>query len=414
MGNCASIKNYNTFKYNNLLSKMSEDIQFTRYLYEKDEVKLSFIISMLERKEERALFWAYELYYSGFRVELTELFWRLYYDFYYALNPLFEDNMMESLKTKLQRDDDKEALNVGYIVINLINKLYSTDVFFMRIFSKVFDFDLDFTEEYTTKKQFNEPFINELIKLLKKEDHMMLSAFILNELALEHFPHFIQFITDYYGLYGLSIKSIMKRFNMITNAGYVREKILGLYLHLASIFKKIYRDSKFIIEIDKCDIEMYSTIEVNLHMKKKNSLLPLLPAYKVLSIASLYEIDEFNYLSLFKLKRDTKDIVRAYHYNWLYHASYSPIWRERIEKHNGKIDRLNECVIMFSNEEDEDTFMDSFNYEPDEQRKEIQDKTIQKIQNVRTWLAFYNDHSTNNIIVIDDDYIKELEKIEYI
>ena len=34
---------------------------FTRYLYEKDEVKLALLIALLNKKEE-AIFWAYELY----------------------------------------------------------------------------------------------------------------------------------------------------------------------------------------------------------------------------------------------------------------------------------------------------------------------------------------------------------------
>ena len=49
---------------------MNQEIQFTRYLYEKDEVKLALILSILNKKEERAEFWAYELYYSGFEQEI--------------------------------------------------------------------------------------------------------------------------------------------------------------------------------------------------------------------------------------------------------------------------------------------------------------------------------------------------------
>ena len=68
---------------------MSKEIQFTRYLYEKSEVKLALTLCILNKKDE-AVFWAYELYYSGFKTELTELFWTIYYDFYYTLNPSFE------------------------------------------------------------------------------------------------------------------------------------------------------------------------------------------------------------------------------------------------------------------------------------------------------------------------------------
>ena len=54
--------NKNNIETNILKNKMNYDLQFTRYLYEKDEVKLSLIISILNKKEE-AIFWAYELFY---------------------------------------------------------------------------------------------------------------------------------------------------------------------------------------------------------------------------------------------------------------------------------------------------------------------------------------------------------------
>ena len=47
MGNANSIFENNHY----LTAKMSNEIQFTRYLYEKDEVKLSLILSILNKKE---------------------------------------------------------------------------------------------------------------------------------------------------------------------------------------------------------------------------------------------------------------------------------------------------------------------------------------------------------------------------
>lgn len=45
---------------------------FTRYLYEFDHVKYSLLESVREKKREEALFWAYELYHSGFREEIWQ------------------------------------------------------------------------------------------------------------------------------------------------------------------------------------------------------------------------------------------------------------------------------------------------------------------------------------------------------
>ena len=41
----------------------------TRFLYVKDEVQIALFMSILQKKKEDSLFWAYELYYSGFEEE---------------------------------------------------------------------------------------------------------------------------------------------------------------------------------------------------------------------------------------------------------------------------------------------------------------------------------------------------------
>ena len=64
------------------------DIVFTRYLYLKDEVTISLLVNILQKNDD-AIFWAYELYYSGFKHELFDFIWKIYYDFFATLNPDF-------------------------------------------------------------------------------------------------------------------------------------------------------------------------------------------------------------------------------------------------------------------------------------------------------------------------------------
>lgn len=44
-------------------------IGFTRYLYLIDDVKSSLMLSIMDRQREEALYWAYELYFSGIQLE---------------------------------------------------------------------------------------------------------------------------------------------------------------------------------------------------------------------------------------------------------------------------------------------------------------------------------------------------------
>ena len=47
-----------------------EAIQLTRYLYIVNDVKSSFLLSLLEKRRDEALFWAYELYMSGLEEDI--------------------------------------------------------------------------------------------------------------------------------------------------------------------------------------------------------------------------------------------------------------------------------------------------------------------------------------------------------
>jgi hypothetical protein len=71
-------------------SYKSLSIEFTRYLYIKEEVLGSLAASLIAKKYEESLFWAYELYHSGITENLFEYFGAVYREYYRTLNPKFE------------------------------------------------------------------------------------------------------------------------------------------------------------------------------------------------------------------------------------------------------------------------------------------------------------------------------------
>ena len=76
------------------------DLVFTQYLYIKEEVRLALLVSILNKSND-AIFWAYELYYSGFKYELLNLIWKIYYDFFATLNPAYESYLLKKHKELL-------------------------------------------------------------------------------------------------------------------------------------------------------------------------------------------------------------------------------------------------------------------------------------------------------------------------
>ena len=48
-------------------------IILTRYLYNLEEVKLSYLIALLNKDLDRAYYWMFEMYYSGYGAEAFEM-----------------------------------------------------------------------------------------------------------------------------------------------------------------------------------------------------------------------------------------------------------------------------------------------------------------------------------------------------
>jgi hypothetical protein len=132
------------------------NLVFTQYLYIKEEVILALLVSILN-KSDKAIFWAYELYYSGFKYELLNLIWKIYYDFFATLNPAYESYLFKKHKELLSDNKQNE-----YIICSIINDLlfrpFNSDVFMLRIVCETFIIEINLnntkeTELYNMFKQ---------------------------------------------------------------------------------------------------------------------------------------------------------------------------------------------------------------------------------------------------------------------
>ena len=70
----------------------------TRYLYIKEDVMISLIISVFEKKYDESLFWSSELYYSGYENEIALFIVSLYDNFFRSNNPKLQ-SLVYILKT---------------------------------------------------------------------------------------------------------------------------------------------------------------------------------------------------------------------------------------------------------------------------------------------------------------------------
>ena len=110
----------------------TEPILFTRYLYNKTEVKQSLFVSLLQRNLDEAMFWAYELYFSGFDTDAFDYIINVYREAYSVLNPnlvLFLEKMV------IIWSKDKSAhWTIGSIITTLIYRDYDINSFVTTYF----------------------------------------------------------------------------------------------------------------------------------------------------------------------------------------------------------------------------------------------------------------------------------------
>ena len=407
------------------------NIVFTRYLYLKDEVKLALLVSLLKKSDD-AIFWAYELYYSGFKAELFELFWHIYYIFYATLNPSFEAYLLNKRNEMLK--DDKL---VSAIVQDLIIRPFNTDVFFLNVICKTFEIECkykinneyDFTDADECKdlgkgkriKKSNvikcmrntSDLYEQLMLWFDAQDYRSIAQFILNDKNVKQNNLNPMFTNEY--IYGQAIdafisnfagqklakKRLLKEFNSGDKSDLV---LLAKIMTLFSIKEKLVKGKNFYITISSEEIVQYETI------------LPTdeLRAYRILQNACICGIDDLKHLSLFKLERDKLNklginLGDLYNNKWLYQASFSPVWFDRIKSHRGYVDYINQKV-EFVDEDLQQAFFTKYGYEPDEQPTNVKERSIMAIEKVSNWSAFYNTYNQNSLFKMDEEELEELNE----
>lgn len=235
----------------------------TRYLYIKEDVWASLMMSVLNKDVDQTLFWVCEMYYSGFEEELAEYLIVLYVEFFRSKNP-----RLEPILRKMAASISEGAHIAATMAVNMTA---APRKFVVQ----------DFT--------------------VKRAD---------------------------------------------TEVGCLDE-------------------TRVIIRISPDALLKY-------HNVLKNDDIGL-PARKILQKACTYSTRK-DLVELFQSSHNNIPHAKLceYHrtdHNWVYFASFSPIWANRIAEYNGVIDNEN-CRVDFPNDECIERFYEDYGYEPDEQRME--------------------------------------------
>ena len=368
-------------------------IVFTRYLYIKDEVKIALLMAILNKSDD-AIFWAYELIYSGFKNELFALIWQIYYDFFATLNPSFSSYLIKKETEYLMTKEDRF---ISAIIQDLLIRPFNTDIFMMRKICDLFEVE---NEKIETTEQFDIA----MDHWFKTEDYRNLACYILNNNNVLSDLDVYKYVLKWFKLTNQA-RLIKDYLNVVTtvNCQYQHNVSIKIILlaHIMSVVsknKKLIKGKNFYMIVEPEEVVQYETIEASDDLK----------SYRILRNGCICGIDDQKFLNLFSLeRRKIINLLVVYNENWLYHASFSPIWFDRIKMYKGYIDYEHQTVKFISDNWEEE-FYSRYGYEPDEQPLSVKLKSISDINCEKNWIQFYEKYKKNGLIEIDEDELEEL------
>jgi hypothetical protein len=382
------------------------DLVFTRYLYVKDEVRVALLVSILNKSDD-AIFWAYELYYSGFKNELLGLIWKIYYDFFATLNPTFEQYLMKKHRELLESESDQDKL-VSSIIQDLLFRPFNADVFLLRNVSENFDSDITYHHGTEKIKDTIETRHN-MKQWVANNDYRSITQWIFNVNKTIDIVDIYNICLDIFEEDGLKLtglqtktklaKEFLSSLKLNMNPNII---LLSKIISLFSKKEQLKKGKSIYINVEPEDIIPYETICGSDELKH----------YKILEKAYICGIDDLKHLSLFKLKRNKYNLQEKYWYNWEYHASFSPLWSKRIRQFGGYASYSNQKII-FKEEPDDDLmqeFYSLYGLEPDEQSQSVQKKSIQPIEKVHNWKWFNDQYKKNGLFEIYEEELDEFDE----
>lgn len=319
---------------------------YTRYLYDKRCVEYSLLIALLHNNKDEVLFWGLELFHSGYKEELISLIWCYYYELYAPFYINLEAYLLKY--TKIWMNNKLDDVSVATMLTNLCERQASID------------FYLTYKNVVECPKTMSNVFKN-----IDDSDN----------------------IGDIYDI-AINVASELRLFktrgkNALSNINNVFETIASLSLEIyKSAIKSRLLTGLFLLDKgNKYDPKFYVKVTGDDIVKYKTRPLINLKGWKIPPRECLYTIH---------LKPNTVDKSISHYDNWLYFASKTPIWKKRITRHKGAIDTDNKCV-SFKNVDNEEDFFNMYNYEPDEQSLQTQNKWF-GVRTYESWDHIYEKH----------------------
>lgn len=351
-------------------------LEFTRYLYLKEHVKTAFIGSMLLKQKNEALFWAFELYHSGFRDDTFSIIWKTYYGFYASQNPLLEAYMKKKmLKDPTPKDD---VYFIVSFISNMLIRSFNLDVFMLSgVVVK--------TEEDDDAKMVT------LLEALETRNYESVAYYMnrvhKNKKDMADAAKTLKGFFETQGCAKTLVQTFTGKCENVNEIVIIIARIMACFMQIEN--KHIPPKKHLYVVVDDNITKEYDTMEVCDDNQSPAKLFPTLVKYSVHCSGILTAF----------FPCCSQDIVDEYRNNWhIWGYLYTPIWKERIASLGGA---YNEETgrMQWDNLDDEERFYAHYWYDTDEQPREVWTKNIPMYESRMSLTEFYNTYKKNSLYV---------------
>ena len=325
-----------------------KSIQLSYLLYNIDEVKYSFMLSILFQNNhtlKECLFWAYELYQSKYHNFIWNFITKIYYDFYYIKGASFERQIDKEHHEWLKTNDFK---HIAKIVKELHKQTIDITIF-----------------QYYYRSQNNIPNNTDPIQHKDLKKNIPNTIQYLKTVDMET----IKLI--YKKLYRLNDKKDICLFYDNQHHKWM-VKLVCRFIKT----KKIWIKTKLNTEDDET-INLFqlpaTRVYKTLHEKRKYQINTNIGAFQLARFKQQTDVVKLWDKSLGYTYDDVDRYISAYLHNWEYYAYQTPFWKEIFDKHKVSFKKKQ---IKFPNNDLLESFYDTYGFEPDEQSNETHQKSI--------------------------------------
>lgn len=338
----------------------------SRFLYEKGELELSFLNSLLAKQDlNECFYWINELYESKFCV--VDILIKIYYEFYYLKNVDFHEYFIKNI-LKFSKNNDFSILLT--IVKNLFYRSHCPTIFLL-------------IQQNPTKISFrgkkplwidkiSPSFVSFFRCAFKKDIYWN----VVSDIDNNDFKFILKDISIYQSINKKNIfddfENIKNFFVFIVNKNCldIAKIILFSYLYVAIKKPIIEKKKLLIIKLTKQEINMIENWNDLWNVEKDK--FGHLRIRKTLPLKRVYCINKLN-MSFDFPRRHYSEFISDYFYNWEYMAKDCLLWKERMEKFQVT---FKEKKVIFPDDDLLEEFYELYGYEPDEQSRETNDKAF--------------------------------------